>query len=103
MADNDNVLPLHKQGRFNLGPGTAPQPATATTANRYARPRTVNVCPACGNRKPIPGEKYCKECVLAGRDNPFVECREPGCTTVAKRRYKGQQFFICIDHREDYQ
>ena len=101
MPDQHNVIPISKQGRFNLGPGTAPQPAQpAATANRYVRPRQVNMCSACGARKPIPGEQYCKECVLAGRDNPFVECREPGCNTVAKRRFKGQQFFICNRHKE---
>ena len=96
-----NVVPINRQGRFNLGPGTAPSPSNAKPDNKYVRPRETNVCWACGTKKPIRGEKYCVACVKAGRDNPMIECMYfDECRTMAKRRYKGQQYFICPRHKE---
>lgn len=96
-----DVIPISKQGKFNLGPGTAPSNSTANPSNKYVRPREVNTCWACGTHKPIPGEKYCIACVKSGRDNPMIECMYfEECNTMTRRRYKGQQYFICPKHKE---
>lgn len=98
-----NVVPINKQGRFNLGPGTAPSTSTPNPQqkNRYVRPRDTEVCSACGTKKPIPGEKYCVSCVQAGLDTPIIECiYYEDCHTTTKRRHKGQHYFICPKHKE---
>ncbi len=96
-----DIVPISKQGRFNLGPGTAPRPSTPNPPSRYVKPRDANICSACGTKKPIPGEKYCISCVKSGLDTPFIECLYfNDCGTVGKRRYKGQQYFLCPKHKE---
>lgn len=70
-------------------------------ANPYVPPSEVNVCWACGTHKPIAGKKYCIGCVKAGHDNPLIECMYfEECHTMAHRRVKGQQYFICPRHKE---
>lgn len=77
-------------------PKTAPRP-------REKKPsyQPTTVCWACGVNKSERGRDYCVACTIHGLDTPLVPCSGDECNTVARRRWRGQQSFICSNCRKD--
>jgi hypothetical protein len=63
-------------------------------------PADEGKCFACGQVRSLRG-RYCVPCRSSGRDNPMLNCVEHknGCTVVGKRRYPGQDYIICPEHK----
>lgn len=57
------------------------------------------VCLACGQLKPIARGKYCSSCTAAGLDSPILNCGIEGCGITGRRRFPGQQYILCPEHR----
>lgn len=55
-------------------------------------------CWSCGRWQWCNSLGYCKDCSLAGKDSPMIECTE--CGSVRRRRYRGEQRFTCRPCRE---
>ncbi len=83
---------------MQLDLGLPPQKLTPPARTNPMR-SDARICWSCGgNGRTAAGEKYCSTCHNNGRANPWLTCLGHGCTTVAKRRVKGQQFFRCPKH-----
>ena len=82
-------------------PSTANPWEQITASGPFVRPREIDVCWSCGTYRAKDGKDYCWRCIKAGMDNPFIQCMYfEECSTVAKRRHRGQQYFICKRHKE---
>lgn len=98
---------------------TTPSAAGSTTKNHYLEPDLepsglalvstspgdgrVVICQACGNKKPILRGRYCSACTAAGLDSPIINCSIEGCDVVGRRRFPGQQYMLCPDHKQESQ
>lgn len=80
--------------------GLSPEQPAPTSPPPRKAPVEPRVCWACGIGRPMSREKYCRGCITRGLDTPIISCRIEGCTYVSKRRWPGQEFFFCPDHRQ---
>lgn len=97
---------------------TTPSDAAVTTKNHYLEPdlepdqlalvstspetdeRRV-ICLACGQLKPIARGRYCSSCTAAGLDSPILNCAIEGCEITGRRKFPGQQYILCPEHRHE--
>jgi len=63
-------------------------------------PAEAGKCFACGKVAELRG-RFCVPCRSSGRDNPMLNCwkHAEGCAVVGKRRYAGQDYIKCSDHK----
>lgn len=65
-------------------------------------PEDRRKCWACGQTKSDIVRSYCRSCSSAGLDNPILSCVIEGCTVSGKRRWPGQQYIVCAEHKEEH-
>ena len=92
-----------KQATISPQPAKESRASTANpplVSNPWVPPRKVNMCWACGTHPPRKNSDYCWRCIKAGRNDPWIECTYyEECHTVDRRRWRGQQYFICTRHK----
>lgn len=69
---------------------------TYRTAPQYLEQGT---CWTCAIWAWLDVRGYCKPCTLRGLDSPMIDCT--GCGCVRRRRFRGEQHFVCTDCRAE--
>ena len=116
QAVDNSRLPSAENSTSAAG-STTPSAAGSTTKNHPYQPSLeprlahavvspaaeaqLVTCLACGHPKPIPRGRYCSSCAAAGLDSPILNCAIEGCDITGRRRFPGQQYILCSEHKTE--